>query len=253
MKLVSLVALALLFALGPASAHTGSDAPLRFSLSETGDTYWTENCTGADWGCPAVGSSPLDAGNAWAVYAAQGEDYDAMDLYNGTSGIKGQRVADVKNLSFDWSGVVDQERSPRILVNFTNGGYAMLTHAYCSKVISSYPDDRWLRSDFTGQRAVNGRSCGIWMHSYTGVWDFYSATPTRSAWDSLARAKPGLVVKNAYWTLDGTWEGFPESPPGASEHGEIYTVLVDRLAIQNHMWVAPRAAGVRHCSTESSC
>jgi len=136
-------------------------------------------------------------------------------------------------------------------MNFTNGGYAMLSHAYCSKPIST----RWKRSDFTGQRAVNGQNCGIWVHSYTGIWDFYSATSTRTAWQSLVSAKPGLVVQNAFWTLDGNWEccSLPESPPGGDSTGEIYTVLVDRLAIQNHMWVAPGSAGVRHCSTEASC
>lgn len=239
-----------------ASAHTGATARLQFGNAGTGmDIFWSQSYD--DYGSIIQGDSPLDAASQqWFVIASQTEPYDTGIAFNGTTGIEGKSVSQVRNLSFDWAGDPLNVRGPRIEVNFSRnggyGGYAFLSQAYCSRSIGTNGDD-WYRSDFTGQRAVNGQDCGLWMHSFTGVWDFYTATSTRTAWQTLAAAKPGLVVKSAYWVFDTDEStGSPEGPPGSVQStGNIASIQMDRLAIQNHMWSGPTT--VRHCPTEASC
>ena len=234
------------------SAHTGAEATLKLQGYELGRIAWTNDCRVQDqgYGCPAIGGSPLDQSNRWGIYSYLIEPYSAGRAHNGTSGIKGRPVGQVRNLSFDYTTSGDiPPRSPRIEIVFTNGDYAFLAAPYCGNPIA-VSDGQWSRADFTGQRAVNGKTCGLWVN-FGQSWSFVSATATKSAWKVFAGANPDLVVQQAGWVYGGDDTAGLPGPPGECCDGEIGSVVMDRLAIHDHMWLAPNV--VRHCPDETTC
>lgn len=218
-----------------ALAHTDATARLKFT------TY--DGLKPLDWVQRADSLRDTSAAN-YVFVAEQYADYGRGEASNSTSGIKGKPVGVVKNLSFEWQGNGGStvKFAPRIHVLFTNGNYAELTWATCSKYIGVdiTTGQTWWRSDFTGYRVRHEDGCSLSVYSSAGVSE-YAATDTNSAWEVLAAARPSLVVKNAYWVMEGA------SP------GPLYTWRIDRLAIQNHMWTGPGSTGVKHCTTEAAC
>ena len=91
-------------------------------------------------------------------------------------------------------------------------GYAYLAGLYCNTPYAS-PNNDWSRADFTGSTAVG---CGIWFNNVE-----YSSDGANSAWAVLAAAYPTAIVRNVQVVMD-----------------ETGTAYLDRIAIQNKMFVA---------------
>jgi hypothetical protein len=245
----------------PASAHTGPEARLSFSGDIT--IGWRQTYPAYDGSGALTGDSPLDeAAGDWYIVAHIDEPFESGRAYSDTTGVEGKPVAQVRNLSFDWDfgtyGLEPSLAAPYILVRFTNGAYAVLSGMRCMRPITgNSTTESWVRSDFTGRREIDGRTCRIWARSWRGTWNAFDATARKTAWKVLAAAKPNLMVDLAIFEFQGedvfgTFANDPNAwPPGESPSGWTQFNRIDRLAIHQHMWSGPTT--VRHCPYESSC
>lgn len=214
----------------PASAHTGSAKRLRFFSDDTGDILWQR---------PRL-DSPLDSNTSRLmahVLFQTGDDF-AGAFALGT-GIEGQAIGNVKNLSFDFMNVTGNPvhigaGSPRYSVELDTDNdtltdlVAFLAAFHCPAVLPE--DTRWSRADFTGRTQAG---CSIFVGAET-----FTSDGTTSAWGLMSAAHPTWTVVQAYLVVD--------------EEG---TVFLDRLAFQNHMFVTSGSGSgaIKHCSSESSC
>ena len=222
---------------GTASAHVGQGSRLRFFFGDTGSVAWQ---SGTDNTGAFVNDSPLDENHARLklnVPSQTGNDY-AGAFANGT-GLGHRRVADVRNLSFDFLlGPDDTGGGVRfsIPIDENNDGvqeaFLFAAARDCAEPIL---DSDWQRADFTGRTSVG---CTIYYEK--GV---YTSTGTQSAWGVFAAAHPTYRIARqseqvALVVLD-----------------EAGTVFLDRIAMQRHMFVKAGFGenAITHCPTEVSC
>jgi len=218
----------------PANALSNKNK-LKFSVVTVG--------TGsASAGWQSGSDSPADGPNSQRIKLTVNSidqfNYGYALAFNNNAGInwQGVSVGNVKNLSFDFmnaspgTGYVGAG-APRISVDIDTGGSpaaeasAFLAGSYCNTPYAS-PNDDWSRADFTGQTAVG---CTLFFQNVA-----YSSDGVNSAWAVFAAANPTYIARSAYVVMD-----------------ETGTAYLDRLAIQNKMFVAPSKTA--NCPTEVSC
>lgn len=246
MKALLSLACALLCVLAAGTAdaankcNSASNKKLKFFSYDTAEIVWQGNRV----------DSPLDPNKTRLMIHVLLQDgvppYDYAGAYNDCTGIEGQSVADVRNLSFDFLNTSSQPvhvgaGSPRISVELDKDGdgggtdlVAYLAGFHCEAVL---PEDiRWSRADFTG-RVLAG--CSI----YTSEGGPHTSDGVSSAWDLFAAAYPDAKVVDAYLVAD-------EDAGGTGA-----TSFVDRLAFHNRMFVAAGSgsAAIKNCPSEASC
>jgi hypothetical protein len=246
---VACVALALTGA--GASAHTGRQYRLRFEFGDKGSAKWQAN----------VDDSPLDSNTSRLKLNVPYDDltdptdntttYDYIAVYAYGTGLSGQLLGNVRNLSFDFFNAEGNGDGVRYSIpidvngdgtwDYPTEGYAFGAARDCREPIPSSTTG-WERTDFTGRTAPG---CTIYGHD--GV--AYTSDGINSAWDNYAAAYPAarVAVQSqavAFIILDDG-EDFPN---GA-------TVFLDRMAFQNHMFVkyGSGPGAIKHCPMESSC
>jgi hypothetical protein len=187
------------------------------------------------WQSPRV-DSPRDANTArlaLSVLMQDGDDYAGAQGH--CTGIEGQLVGNVKNLSFDFENTTANPvhigaGAPRYSVEIDSTGgsvtdtVAYLSAYYCQAVLPE--DTRWSRADWTGRTQAG---CSIFVGS-----EQFTSDGVKSAWALMAAAHPSWAVVQAYLVMD--------------EEG---TAFVDRLAFQNEMFTAPFI--VQKCTSEAAC
>jgi hypothetical protein len=209
-----------------------------------------DTCTSSDSIGWARGTdSPLD-GNHQSL-ASTVSAGGCAEAYSFRTGIEGQNVQDVRNLSFDYlaSEATGHGGAPRIsvIMRDTNGtgavhiAYLTGTPDKCGTPIAA--DPTWYRADFTGDTTAG--ECKF----YDSDGMVYTSDGVQSAWDLFATAHPDYVVVNADDPIFGGGAG-----AGAFlVEDEAGTYHVDRLAIQNLMFIRNKPQYVQTCPTESSC
>jgi hypothetical protein len=238
MAALAVACVALTMAGSAASAHTGYTERLRLFFADTGSVQWQsyKDDTGA-----FVKDSPLDTNHARLkinVPEQTGDDY--AGVYANNTSLAGRLLGDVRNVSFDFLlGPGDTGGGVRFSIPIDENGDSVTDNFLfaaardCAEPITA---SNWQRADFTGR---NSLGCTIY---YGGVTP-YTSTGTQSAWDVFAAANP-------------TWRVAPQSDQVAFVIlDEVGTVFLDRVAMQNHMFVAAGTgtAAIKHCPFESSC
>lgn len=210
-----------------ANCTTAADKKLQFFGDDTGIITWQS---------PRV-DSPRDANKARLAVSVLHQDGDDYAGAQGKcTGIEGQLVGNVKNLSFDFENesanpVHIGAGAPRYSVEIDSTGgnvtdtVAYLAAFYCPAVMPE--DTRWSRADWTGRTQVG---CQIFLSNA----ESFSSDGVNSAWKNLALAHPTWAVVQAYLVMD--------------EEG---TAFLDRLAFQNEMFSAPNF--VQNCGSEAAC
>jgi hypothetical protein len=217
-----------------------------------------DTCTSGDSIGWARGTdSPLD-GNHQSL-ASVVSSGGCAEAYSFRTGIENQDVNNVRNLSFDFlaSEAAGHGGAPRISVLLRSHNdtidpdhpFTGLHVAYlqgspdpgkCGVAIAQ--DPTWYRADFTGQTAP-----GCTFYDDLGLT--YSSDGVMSAWDVFAAAHPDYYVVGAD---DPVFGGGPGAGAFMVED-EAGTYHVDRLAIQNLMFIRNRPQYVQNCPTEASC
>jgi hypothetical protein len=233
-----------------ASAHTGRQYRLRFFYGDAGTIRWQggRDDTGAFFD-----DSPLDSNHSRLnIHVVNDGDtsptcdpndpvttncnYDYAGAYANGTGLPGQLLGNVRNLSFDYLLVNGTGSGVGIRVPIDENGdgawdsFAFVDTRGCSEAI---PGSDWRRLDVTG--ITTAGACTL----YADV--AYTSDGVNSAWDLFAAAHP-------------TWKVATDTPAFLilDEEG---TVLVDRVAFQNHMFVkyGSGPGAIKHCPMESSC
>jgi hypothetical protein len=169
--------------------------------------------------------------------------YSYAGAYAKNTGLSGQSVANVRNLSFDYlTGVSIGGGAPRFSVpidtdnNGTTDEYVFMAAADCTQTLNS----TWSRADFTGNTAnyVAGVSgCVI----YEGGATTYASNGTESAWDVFEDANPGYHIAT-------------DSPAFVIQDVQSSS-FIDRVAFQNRMYTASGSSSqaIKTCPNEASC
>lgn len=234
-----------LLLLGATSASAATSKRLRF-----------DTCTNADSIGWARGTdSPLD-GNHQSLSSVVSSG-GCAEAYSFGTGIEGKNVADVKNLSFDYlaSDSTGHGGAPRISVLLRdNNGTGDLHVAYltgtpdkCGVPITQ--DPTWYRADFTGQTAPGCTFYTSDTDPNTNQQEFYTSDGVNSAWQNFAAAHPDYQVILAN---DPVFGGGPGAGAFMVED-EAGNYHIDRLAIQNLMFIRNKPQYVQNCPTEASC
>jgi hypothetical protein len=226
--------------LGSTAASAAVAKRLHFDTCSTSDSIgWAR---GTD--------SPLD-GNHQALLATVGSDnganppYNCAEAYSFRTQIEGKTLDQVRNLSFDYLAAdsAGHGGAPRISVLMRDGtpennlviAYLTGTPDKCGVPIDA---SGWDRADFTGQT-----DAGCTFNDSNGF--IATSDGVQSAWDVYAAAHP------TYKVIDAT---DPVAPVGAFlVMDEPGTYHVDRLAIQNLMFIRNKPQYVQTCPDESSC
>lgn len=210
-----------------ANCTTFADKKLQFFGGDTGIITWQDQRV----------DSPRDANTqrlAVSVLFQDGDDYAGAQGH--CTGIEGQLVGNVRNLSFDFENETANPvhigaGAPRYSVEIdSTGGTVVDTEAYlaayyCPAVLPE--DTRWSRADWTG-RTLAG--CQIFLS--TG--ENFTSDGVHSAWALLALAHPTWAVVDAFFVMD-----------------EAGTTFVDRLAFQNEMFTSSNV--IQLCKSEAAC
>jgi hypothetical protein len=236
---MSAVIATVLTLLGNTAASAAVAKRLHFDTCSTSDSIgWAR---GTD--------SPLD-GNHQALLATVGSDngpnppYNCAEAYSFRTGIEGLPVASVKNLSFDYleADSAGHGGAPRISVllrdalNNLHIAYLTGTPDKCGTPIST---SGWDRADFTGDTTLG--ACTF----YDDAAVTYTSDGAQSAWAVFAAAHPDYTVTA---TTDSA------SPVGSFlVMDEAGTYHVDRLAMQNLMFIRSLPQYIKNCPTEASC
>ena len=215
----------------PAAFATCPKPALQFGGDDTGIITWQPNRL----------DSPLDPNHGrLAVHVLRQDGDDYVYAISNCSGIEGQLVGAVRNLSFDFENESVEPAvhigagSPRYSVEIDSDGdtvsdtTAFLAAFHCRADLPENPG--WSRADFTG-RTLAG--CSIFVGA-----EQFTSDGAKSAWKLFAEAHPTYKVTQAYLLID--------------EEG---TSFVDRLAFHNKMYVqaGTGTAAIKTCGTESSC
>jgi hypothetical protein len=211
-----------------------------------------DTCTNTDSIGWARGTdSPLD-GNHQSLLSVVSNG-GCAEAYSFRTGIEGKAIEDVKNLSFDYlaSDATGHGGAPRIsvLLRDTDGtgdlhiAYLTGTPDKCGVPITA--DPTWYRADFTGQTAPG---CSLFTSDTDPVTmqqEVYTSDGTNSAWQNFAAAHPDYQVIMADDTV---------APVGAfMVEDEQGTYHIDRLAIQDLMFIRNKPQYIKSCPTEASC
>jgi hypothetical protein len=240
---VAFTAVAMVFALSgvaQAAPHFTKADRLLFFFGDKGSTKWQ---SGKDDQGIFVDDSPLDSNHSrlkLSVPEQTGNDYTGV--YAKNTGLGGQLVGNVRNLSFDYldpsGGGYAGAGAPRFSVpidengNGTPEGYAFMAGSECTQPI---PSSDWDRADFTGRT-----SAGCDMY-YLGLP--YSSNGTMSAWAVFAAAHPTFKI------------GTVSNGVAFVIQDELGASFIDRVAFQNRMYQKGGWSNqsIILCPSESSC
>ncbi|MFL5737371.1 MAG: hypothetical protein ACJ76P_08530 [Actinomycetota bacterium] len=227
-----------LLLIGSTSASAATSKRLQF-----------DTCTNADSIGWARGTDSPSDGNHQSL-ASVVSSGGCAEAYSFRTTIEGKNVSDVRNLSFDYlaSDSAGHGGAPRIsvIMRDTNGtgdvhiAYLTGTPDKCGVPIVA--DPTWYRADFTGQTAPG---CTF----YTSDNESYTSDGVNSAWQNFAAAHPDYQVVLATDPIFGGGAG-----AGAfMVEDEAGNYHIDRLAIQNLMFIRNKPQYVQTCPTEASC
>ena len=237
----------------PASAVPVSQQKLKFFEGDKGSASW-QGPAKDDQGF-FFDDSPLDTNHARIKFNVPSQSVDPPYSYAGAyalgTQLGGQKLANVRNLSFDFMDPSQNDISlgaPRLSVPIDEDGdgtfehdpfdptseqYAFLAAGHC---LGQTLNATWDRADFTGRQ-----STGCEME-YKGV--DYQSTGTQSAWKSFVAAAATLYP-NAKIARQSDQVAF-------LVQDEVGTSFVDRVAFQNHLFGGGPNA-ITNCPTENSC
>lgn len=180
----------------------------------------------------AGGSSPADPNNSRSlrVFVPAGGGASAYTYGRSETliGIRGLTLAQIDHLGFDSKGYLGAG-APRISLGTLGDDGAhtyFLSAFYCNNSIGG----GWRTSDFVGDTT----DCTIWRDGTQQL--------TWAAAILIADANNEHVVSNP-----NDWFFIQDEPTPAQ--GGVATVYVDRLSVQNWMWVRGGVRGAKNCNT----
>ena len=201
--------------------------------------FFSDDTGGILWQRPRQ-DSPLDPNTARLMIHVLSQDGDDFaGAFSNCSGIEGQTLPQVRNLSFDFMNETGQPvhigaGSPRYSVGIDKDGdgtadfFAFLAAFHCGAALPE--DTTWSRADFTG-RVLAG--CSIFAEA-----EQFTSDGAKSAWTLFAEAHPTWKVTTAFLVVD-----------------EAGTTFVDRLAFhnKNYRTSGTGSAAIQNCPSEASC
>jgi len=181
------------------------------------------------------GSSPADPNNSRSlrvfVPAGGGASAYTYGRSEALVGIRGLTLAQIDHLGFDSKGYLGAG-APRIsLGTFGDDGAHtyFLSASYCNEPLSG----GWVTSDF-----IHDTTCLIWRDEETTPLAGWTAAA------AVAGANHEHVIANP-----NDWFFIQDEPTPAQ--GGSALVYVDRLTVQNWMWVRGGFRGAKNCNTAS--
>jgi hypothetical protein len=250
---VSVSAAALVMMITSAGAVPVSQQKLKFFEGDKGSASW-QGPAKDDQGF-FFDDSPLDTNHARIKLNVPSQSVNPPYSYSGAyalgTQLGGQKLANVRNLSFDFMDPSQNDISlgaPRLSVPIDEDGdgvfeydpfdptseqFAFLAAGHC---LGQTLNATWDRADFTGRT-----STGCEMQYKSGN---YASTGTESAWD--------VFVDAAATLYPGARIARQSDQVAFLIQDEVGTSFVDRVAFQNHLF-GGGPNSITNCPTENSC